>query len=452
MGRVGLIGENSTKYVSILLDIWNNGDCAVLIDWRIPFRVAAEMMEEANVRRCFVDVQYYEKLPIDLHTSIEYIPFERRNYVAEILSKNIREKFKPRYSKNEAIVLYSSGTTGKSKGIILSHYAINTNADAIIDYMNPSTSDCMVIVKTISHSSTLTGELLVALKSKMNLVISPTIVPPRYILNNIEKFCVSILCVNPTLLSIISDEISRANYILKTLRTIYVSGSILSDTVYEKAHATFYNIPIYNVYGLSEASPRVTAQRKECCKSNSVGKPIKNVSIALVNEKGGIVKNGECGILHVYSPSLFNGYISGETKHKSLYMNWLNTGDIGYLDANGEIKIVGRSDDVIILDSHKIYPSEVEKHICKIANISECVVTKIDYSSSEFLACLYVGETTPEAIIRNTLKDKLLPYEIPRRFFRCESLPRTLNGKISMREIQKCIINKINKEKTYGNK
>lgn len=60
-------------------------------------------------------------------------------------------------------------------------------------------------------------------------------------------------------------------------------------------------------------------------------------------------------------------------------MNWLNTGDIGYLDVNGELHIVCRSDDVIILDFHKIYPSEVEKQICKIANISECVVTKIDY-------------------------------------------------------------------------
>ena len=92
-----------------------------------------------------------------------------------VLPKYISCKFQENYSKNEAIIIYSSGTTGKVKGIILSHFDINTNADAIIDYMKPTTAHCIYIAKTLSHSSTLTGELLVALKTKMNIVIAPTI-------------------------------------------------------------------------------------------------------------------------------------------------------------------------------------------------------------------------------------------------------------------------------------
>jgi len=247
----------------------------------------------------------------------------------------------------------------------------------------------------------------------------------------------------------LSDELNRTKFNFKTLRTIYVSGSILNDLVYEKAHTVFDGIPIYNVYGLSEAGPRVTAQRKDCCKSNSVGTPIKDIKIVLVDEHGNTVDKGECGILHVNTPSRLNGYTYGETKHKSLYKNWLNTGDIGYWDLNDELRIVGRIDDVIILDSHKVYPSDLENRICQIEGIKECVVAKVEYENVEFLACLYTGEGVVESTVRNALKDKLLPYEIPRRFILVQSIPRTLNGKISKIEAKEYVIKEIGKERRY---
>ena len=195
MSRVGLIGENSIGYVNTLIDIWNNGDCAVLLDWQIPFQTAVEMMIEADVHTCYIEKSLLEKTDNSLFESIKFITYEKQNNLAELLPKYIYDKFKENYSKDESIVIYSSGTTGKSKGIILSHYAVNTNADAIIDYMKPGIKDCIYIAKPLSHSSTLTGELLVALKTKMKLVVAPTIVPPRYILNNINKFHVSKICL-----------------------------------------------------------------------------------------------------------------------------------------------------------------------------------------------------------------------------------------------------------------
>lgn len=101
--------------------------------------------------------------------------------------------------------------------------------------------------------------MLVALEAHTKLIIAPTIVPPRYILGNILKFNATIICLNPTLLSLLADELQRGKYDISSLRTIYVSGSILSDKIYIKAYDTFKGVPIYNVYGLSEAGPRVAA-------------------------------------------------------------------------------------------------------------------------------------------------------------------------------------------------
>lgn len=444
--RTALIGENSVEYVETLIEIWNEGNCAVLLDWRIPCRASIEIMIEAGVQLCYVQEKYYEAF-FRINCSISFVSFKAATANVVFLPTYIYDKYINRYCDDEAVIIYSSGTTGKARGIILSHYAINTNADAIIDYMKPTTEDCIYIAKTISHSSTLTGELLVALKARAKLVIAPTIVPPRYIFKNIYKFGVTIICLNPSLLSMLTDEYERAPYNIFSLKSIYVSGSILNDRLYNKAHAVFYNIPIYNVYGLSEAGPRVSAQRADCCKSNSVGKPIKNVEIKLVNEQGCAVSDGEYGIIHINTPSLFDGYVTGQPNHVSLCKGWQNTGDIGYTDANGELHIINRMDDVIIIDSHKVYPSEVEKQIAEQSNVKMCAVVAAEFNNKEVICCLYVSEKDSEKDIRERLKSKLLPYEIPKLFLRCDTLPQTLTNKISNNEIKKLL----NKTFNYKN-
>lgn len=439
MSRVALIGENSIGYVNALLDIWNHGDCAVLIDWRIPFETAVDMMKEADVKKCYIETGVYPEIFDEEHSSVLLERYEKLNLKAEELPSSIYDKFRENYSKEEAVVIYSSGTTGKSKGIILSHFAINMNADAIIDYMKPTSDDCIYICKTLSHSSTLVGELLVALKTKTKLIVAPVIVPPRYVLNNLEKYGVTILCVNPTLLSLYADSYIPSKFNLSVLRTIYVSGSILNDNVYTKAHETFSGTSIYNVYGLSEAGPRVTAQTENSSKSNSVGKPIKGVQIQIVDEQGKLLPRGDRGILHVSTQSQFNGYVVGSQKHLSLYKTWLNTGDIGYIDNDGELHIVGRVDDVIIIDSHKIYPSTIEGIIMESRLVKECVVFKIEKNKKTYMGCLYVGMKDETITLRNYLKKVLMPYEIPDIIQRSSFIPKTVTGKITRQKVMELI-------------
>lgn len=435
MSRIALIGENSLGYVNALLDIWNNGNCAVLIDWRIPSQTMIDLMNEAEVHKCYIEKYLFEKIKLALPTTIDFIFYEKINSSAMVLPKYISCKFQENYSKNEAIIIYSSGTTGKVKGIILSHFDINTNADAIIDYMKPTTENCIYIAKTLSHSSTLTGELLVALKTKMNIVIAPTIVPPRYVFMNIKKFNVTFICLNPTLLSMLADELAKKQYDISTLIAVYVSGCILNDKIYNKAHMVFSNIPIYNVYGLSEAGPRVTAQRIDCCKSNSVGKPISGIEIAIVNENGNLVSDGKRGVIHVNTPSLFSNYVTGDVKHISLYRGWLNTGDVGYKDKFGELHIVGRIDDIIICDAHKVYPSDIENLIMQDNAITDCAVSRCVCNGLEIIGCLYVSHTDCTFNIVHRLKNILMQYEIPKKFLMVKSIPYNDRGKIDRKKV-----------------
>ena len=165
---------------------------------------------------------------------------------------------------------------------------------------------------------------MVALKSNTKMVITASAVPPRLILSSIKKYGVTILCINPILLSLLCNEVKRKFYDVSCLQKVYVSGAILNDAIYEKAKNALTDISVFNVYGLSETAPRVTAQTSACCKSNSVGKPIKGVEVTITNESGAPVSNGERGIIHVKTPSMFSGYVIGGKKHSSSNNQFVN--------------------------------------------------------------------------------------------------------------------------------
>lgn len=431
MGRVALIGENSIPYISTLIDIWNEGDCAVLIDKNIPQAVVVEIMRDANVLKCCLDKKVKNYWGEFIDNSVTYEIFESNKGVDDTLPMFIYEKFKPNYSPSEAVIIYSSGTTGKSKGVILSHYAIQTNADSIAAYMELRVDDCFYLAKSLTHASTLTGELLVALKNNVRVVVAPLMVTPRYIFNRIQKYEATVLCLNPTLLQMLALDFSSNSwkYDISTLRRIYVSGAILNDSLYSFAHYTFKNIDVFNVYGLTEVAPRVTAQTKECCCTNSVGKPINGVQVCVIDPFGKEAGVNCKGVIHVKSPSLFSGYVLGCAKHSSLYKDWLNTGDIGYFDANGELHIVSRIDNVIIIDSHKIYPEDIEKEIINCSLATDCIVAKLNVNGREVLSCLYTGNRIKQHEMLSSLKDKLMTFEIPKFYVWIEKMPINANGK-----------------------
>ena len=428
MGRVALIGENSIEYIEILLTIWGQGDCAVLIDWRIPFLAAYDMIRDSEAYMCVVEDSYVKEINLDDYPEVKFLKYSRKKNVAEELPVGIRSKYHANYLSTEALILFSSGTTGKSKGIILSHKAISNNADSIIEYMKLSDKDCFYIAKTLAHSSTLVGELLVALKTGKKVIVAPTIVPPRFVLNNLIKFDVSIICLNPSLLLMYAEEYKRRKYTIPSLRCIYVSGAILYNKHLEMAKNAFNGVDIYNVYGLTEAGPRVSAQRCDCNSGVSVGKPISNVKICIRDENGRKLSEGEKGVICVSSPCLYSGYVKGIRKREIDIFEEINTGDIGYID-HGELYIVGRIDDVINTDAHKIFPEDVERCILNEVNVDDCIVVGENVDGEVSLVCYYQADHILSNSEIKKLRKRLAVYEIPRKFCRVDKIPQGFNGK-----------------------
>lgn len=432
MSRKIIIGENSIEYIKVLLDIWNNGDCAVLIDWRTPPVEVKNIIDKYQIDSCYIDSALKEKFYDVIIDKNKKIFYQSTCSYTRIIPSNIYADFKPNYSNEEALILFSSGTTGKSKGIVLSFFAINTNCDMIIDYMQPTEKDSIYILKTFSHSSTLVGEILVALKSKIRALISPNIGSMNFIFSNIEKYGISIMCVNPSILALMNKNLKGP---LNNLKKIYVSGETLPKRLLSDAKKNL-NVPIFNVYGLSEAGPRVSAQNEKS-HGNSVGCPLKNVEIKIMKNNK-IVPIREVGTIYVKTPSLFCYYLSDPQGKNN--KEWFNTQDIGYIDENNELHILGREGGFAIINSHKIYMPDIENRIMQLNGVNECCVFLYSNEKSKMLCCAYSGEISPQEIKTN-LQSMTVYYEIPKKYLKLEKIPRNVNGKISINSLCKIIQN-----------
>lgn len=427
--RIGLIGDNSLEFVELLLKIWSDSNCAVIIDWRMPACRINELLLEAEVECCFIDEIYFNE-DIYNESSIQYIPYKKNSDVVVKLSERIVQQYSAEYSDKEALILYSSGTTGKNKGIILTYAAININADAICNYMSLSSVDSIYIAKTLSHSSTIVGELLVGLKSDCSIYVSSTIVPPKFALDNINDFGITTVCVNPALLLLYTKSEKFKSHPFSKLKAIYTSGSILRENHLQLVRSSIKDVKILNVYGLTEAGPRVTAQTlTDVNIDGSVGKPIKGVEVKIVKQSD--IQNSDYGVIHVKTPSAFNGYVSGVGQNVDKD-GWINTGDMGYLDENNNLFIVGRYDNMMLIGSHNVYPESIESILNQSDLVNDCIVYSYnDPIQGEKIICNYIADKTVSNELREYCTAVLAPYEIPKEFIRVKKIECTYNGKKS---------------------
>lgn len=423
--KIAIIADNSRKYVEKLLNIWGDKNCAVLIDWRIPWEKIEEMLELADVKFCYVDRHISDNMQ---NTKFKYEIIEHENSI-ETVEKDYYKSYVPNYSTEDALILFSSGTTGTAKGIVLSFRALEINSNMVIEYMNLNKTDSIYLIKSLAHSSTVVCELLVAIKMQMQIYVAPTIMPMRFTINNILNYKITVICVNPILLSLFCNYIEKKGIYIECLKTIYTSGSILPDELRNKAIRLLKNTSLCNVYGLTECGPRVSAQTPDRrWNSNSNGNALSGVKIKIKDKNGNKLKNSLLGVIWINTPALFTRYLNADKKLDE--DGFFCTNDIGYLE-NDELYIVGRSDNMIISGAHNIYPETIEKVINNVPGIEFNVIISVkDETYGEKLVCLYRANKEMEIELKQACMSQVATYEVPHIFIKVESLPRNNNGKI----------------------
>ncbi|MDF3130552.1 long-chain fatty acid--CoA ligase [Kiritimatiellaeota bacterium B1221] len=341
-----------------------------------------------------------------------------------------------------ACILYTSGTTGRPKGAMLTHRNLVYNSFSTRDGMKliPGEDRILVILPMFHAFASMVG-LLTPLCHGCALIPVPKF-DPQGLLTILTTHKPTVLPAVPSMFNALLRMPEEALPCFKSIRFCISGGAAMPMEVMKKFTEKF-GIVIYEGDGPTECSP-VTCVNPIGGETRigSVGFPVPDVEMKIYNEAGEEMPTGEIGEICVRAPSVMKGYWKQpEETAASFFGEWFRTGDLGQVDEDGYFYIVDRKKDMVIVNGMNVYPRVVEEVLYTHPQIVECAVIGVPHKSHGEIPEAWIaaeeGITLDPADLRKFCLEHLGKHEIPRRFHQIDALPKNANGKINKREIRK---------------
>ncbi|WP_101843435.1 fatty acid--CoA ligase family protein [Halobacillus sp. Marseille-P3879] len=338
-----------------------------------------------------------------------------------------------------AVILYTSGTTGKPKGAMLTHKNLYSNAADVADYLEISADDRVIATLPMFHVFCLTVALNAPIVNGGTVLIVPKFSPPE-VFQAAEQHKATVFAGVPTMYNYLLQTGEDKVHTFENMRICISGGSSLPVALLNDFEKHF-NVRVSEGYGLSEASPVTTFNPLDRPrKPGSIGTNIKNVENKVVDELGEEVPNGEVGELIVRGPNVMKGYYKlPEETAVTIRDGWLYTGDMARRDDEGYFYIVDRKKDMILVGGYNVYPREVEEVLYNHPDITEvAVIGAPDPQSGESVISFVVSSNPAlqEQELKEYCKGSLTKYKQPSRIHFMEELPKNTTGKILRKSLR----------------
>jgi malonyl-CoA/methylmalonyl-CoA synthetase len=339
----------------------------------------------------------------------------------------------PRADDDLAAILYTSGTTGRSKGAMLTHDNLASNSLTLVDYWRFTDKDVLIHALPIYHTHGLFVASNVTLFARASMIFLPKFDPDLIIelmarataLMGVPTFYTRLL-QNPAL----NKETTRH-------MRLFVSGSapLLAETHREWFARTGH--AVLERYGMTETNMNTSNPYDGERVAGAVGHPLPGVSVRVTDpETGKELARDEIGMIEVKGPNVFKGYWRMPEKTKSEFRDdgFFITGDIGKIDAQGYVHILGRGKDLVISGGFNVYPKEIESEIDAMPGVIESAVIGVPHADfGEGVTAVVVcnkGAEISEASVLKALDGRLAKFKMPKRVFVVDELPRNTMGKV----------------------
>jgi long-chain acyl-CoA synthetase len=339
-----------------------------------------------------------------------------------------------------ALLLYTSGTTGSPKGVMLSHMNLYSNAINGASSQGLRQGDVNLLALPLNHSFGITA-WLAALVYGMQVVLMPRFDPVEAF-RVIEKHKVQSTAMVPTMMAFMLEVPERDKHDISSLTRIVSGGSPLILKLRQRMAAAYPHIQVLEAYGLTEASPGVSVTRPDReLRDRSVGQSIENQEISVMDEHDAALPPGEVGEVCTRGPHVMIGYYKRPRETEAVVRDgWLHTGDLGYLDADGYLYLTGRLKDMIIRGGVNVYPVDVERVLRAHPAVVEAAVIGIpDEVYGEEIAAVVVKKPgspiTAELLIQYCM-DNLAPFQVPKQLVFTQILPKSSMGKIKKKDLK----------------
>ena len=343
-----------------------------------------------------------------------------------------------------AVLQYTGGTTGISKGAMLTHYNLYTNAVRTADYLPVKPDDVSLAVLPLFHIYGLTTAMTAPLFRGSQIVLLPSF-HAEEVMRTIQQRKVTVFCGVPSMYIAVNSNPKVKEFDLKSVRACMSGGSALPVAVRKK----FIELTGGNLvegYGLSETSPvtHCNPLTEGCVRDGSIGIPYPETDAKIVDLDDPFkdLPIGGVGELAVSGPQVMKGYWNneGETS-KVLHDGWFITGDIAKMDGDGYFYVVDRKKDMVNVGGMKVYPREVEEVLFEHPGVKEAAVIGVpDAFSGEVVKAYIVpkegaGNLTEKDIV-DFCASRLVKYKVPKKVEFLSELPKTLVGKVLRRKLK----------------
>lgn len=444
--KIGLFAKNSAEFIFCYLAVVSLGGAIVPLNTMLTGREASFILADAQAKYLLTDNK------LQLATEADVSP------TAQILIHTINEET-CRFSYPEApvipmqdtdpcVILYTSGTTGRPKGALLSHRNLISNAAAFSKVTEANASDNTLCVLPMFHSFGWTCCVTTPLYNGGSITIVETF-SPKDVIATIRDMGVTVVMGVPAMYGYYASLATPAD--LAGVRLFASGGASLPLEVLNSFYVKTSQSVIEG-YGLSEASPVVSFNPLGATKPGSIGLPVPGVEVKIVDSDNKETRTEEIGEIIVRGSNVMLGYfgLPGETE-EALHDGWLYTGDLAYKDEEGYIFIVDRKKDLVIVSGLNVYPREVEEIIYQHPVVQEAAVIGVpDKKRGETVRAFIVtkdGLQLNKKDLLTFLKKNLASYKLPREIIKVEAMPKTATGKISKKDLRQ-LYDELNKQRT----
>lgn len=454
---ISILLPNSTWYLVSILASFQVGAKVTLINPRLSLREIQFQLIDSKTKILITNSDFFElieEIPKDFHLtakilipsstedSEKHYPIPGYITLEDIL--NQEERFEKNRSKSEdiAFLLFSGGTSGLPKGVMLTHSNIISNAYQFNQWEKEIPEEdkgSVLSALPLCHSFGLLCGLFAPLIRKEKIIILPKF-EPKDVLEIVDKKRVSSFYGVPTMfVALLKQKIEK--YDLSSLKLCVSGGAALPKEIHQEFKRRT-DISIVEGYGLTECSPVCTINPYSNPKINSIGKALPYTSIKVLDSESlEEVSDGEIGEIVIKGPQVMKGYLGKGLESLSVFTQdgWLKTGDLGKIDSEGYYFLVDRSKDVINSGGLKIYPREVEEVLYKHPGVSLVAVVPVPDEYFGEVGKAYIVTKEGKEIVEEELievcKDTLAKYKIPKSFEFIDSLPISAAGKVLKREL-----------------
>jgi long-chain acyl-CoA synthetase len=445
---VGLCAPNSGDWLVVYFGVLKAGATAITLS---PLLRKDEMNLLIGHSRPRILFTYEEKLEVasDLIKSgvVEKVVCKGGPATLETLLSEGSPAFEAfdQERTDTAAVLYTGGTTGTPKGVMLSHENINAAIHTVVYNERSTEMDRALCFLPFNHVFGQMHIMNATILSGGCLEMLPAFDLDE-ILDAMEKGRVTKLFAVPTVYVRLL-ALDRLRERLGSIRYCFsAAASMAAEIVKQWKELT--GLSIFEGYGMTEASPTVTYNHHYRHVIGSVGTEVPGVEVQLRDESGNQVGKGERGEICVRGPNIMKGYLNNPEGTRAAFWEtgWFRSGDVGVFDDDGYLYIVDRIKDMIISGGENVYPREVEEVLYRRSEIQECAVVGLpDPEWGERVAAFLIpraGARIEDSTMKAFLKQHLSSFKVPKEFYVVEELPKNAAGKILKRELRQMVLKK----------